>query len=71
MAAIAGLAALTYRIRREAIPQLGLSPEETTATLPGDDVITDAAGGETRRDYRGPAGIGLALAGSANRWRLA
>ena len=48
LAALGGIAALTYQFAVKPFRSWGLSPEEATATLPGDDVIPGAAGGETR-----------------------
>ena len=48
LAAAFGLAALTYRFAVMPFRSWGLIPEETTRTLPGDEVIPTAFGGETR-----------------------
>ena len=48
LAAIAGIAAVTYQFAVKPFRSWGLSPEEATATLPGDEVVPDAVGGETR-----------------------
>jgi hypothetical protein len=48
LAALAGLAAVTYQFAVKPFRSWGLSQEEATATLPGDEVIPDAVGGETR-----------------------
>jgi hypothetical protein len=48
LAAIAGVAALTYRFAVVPFRSWGLSPEESTADMPGDEVLPTAIGGETR-----------------------
>ena len=64
LAALGGIAALTYQFAVKPFRSWGLSPEEATATLPGDDVIPGAVGGETRAiTIEALAGIGLAVAG--------
>lgn len=48
LAAVAGVAALTYRFAVVPFRSWGLSPEESAADLPGDEVLPGAIGGETR-----------------------
>ncbi len=48
LAALAGVAALTYRFAVQPFRTWGTSTEEAARTLPGDEILPDAAGGETR-----------------------
>lgn len=48
LAALAGVAALTYRFAVQPFRTWGTSTEEAARILPGDEVIPDAVGGETR-----------------------
>jgi hypothetical protein len=48
LAALAGVAALTYRFAVQPFRTWGTSTEEAARTLAGDEILPDAAGGETR-----------------------
>jgi hypothetical protein len=48
LAAIAGVAALTYQFAVRPFRSWGTNPEEVARILPGDELLPDALGGETR-----------------------
>ncbi len=48
LAALAGVAALTYRFAVQPFRTWGTSPDQASRTLPGDEVLPDAVSAETR-----------------------
>ncbi|HEV7200715.1 MAG TPA: hypothetical protein VGO32_07940 [Candidatus Limnocylindria bacterium] len=48
IAGIAGVAALTYQFAVRPFRSWGTSPEQSARALPGDELLPDASGGETR-----------------------